>query len=230
MRYILILLFYFGLTVSSANAATVKFYNNDLAGFNLASTTALTDFNDFVCAGAACFSTEFDFDGNTYTNGNRENLLICGPNAFGCLGGPFNSGLMLADDDNGLIRIALAPGRTAIGGLFGDINGPEGTGTLRVYDIDGSLIDTQAVAYGSMAGGSESQRTFFGWTTTDTVFTTLEFTLVGGGSSISENRWSAVDDVRFGQSLSQVPIPASIWLFGTALIGFVGMARRRKVA
>lgn len=28
---------------------------------------------------------------------------------------------------------------------------------------------------------------------------------------------------------SPIPVPASIWLFGTALIGFVGMSRRRKV-
>jgi hypothetical protein len=31
-------------------------------------------------------------------------------------------------------------------------------------------------------------------------------------------------------SLSPVPVPAAVWLFGTALIGFVGMSRRRKVA
>jgi hypothetical protein len=28
---------------------------------------------------------------------------------------------------------------------------------------------------------------------------------------------------------SAVPIPAAVWLFGTALIGFVGVARKRKV-
>ena len=28
---------------------------------------------------------------------------------------------------------------------------------------------------------------------------------------------------------SAVPVPAAVWLFGTALIGFVGMSRRRKV-
>lgn len=27
-----------------------------------------------------------------------------------------------------------------------------------------------------------------------------------------------------------VPVPAAVWLFGTALIGFVGMSRRRKVS
>ena len=31
-------------------------------------------------------------------------------------------------------------------------------------------------------------------------------------------------------SPSAVPVPAAVWLFGTALIGFVGMSRRRKVA
>ena len=29
---------------------------------------------------------------------------------------------------------------------------------------------------------------------------------------------------------SAVPVPAAVWLFGSALIGFVGMSRRRKVA
>jgi hypothetical protein len=29
---------------------------------------------------------------------------------------------------------------------------------------------------------------------------------------------------------SLVPVPASFWLFGTALIGFIGISRRRKVA
>ena len=29
---------------------------------------------------------------------------------------------------------------------------------------------------------------------------------------------------------SPVPVPAAIWLFGTALIGFIGISRRRKVA
>jgi hypothetical protein len=30
--------------------------------------------------------------------------------------------------------------------------------------------------------------------------------------------------------LTPVPVPASVWLFGTALIGFIGMSRRTKVA
>jgi len=38
------------------------------------------------------------------------------------------------------------------------------------------------------------------------------------------------DDMVVKVEVSPVPLPATVWLFGTALIGFVGMSRRRKVA
>ena len=31
-------------------------------------------------------------------------------------------------------------------------------------------------------------------------------------------------------AVSPVPVPAAVWLFGTALVGFIGLSRRRKVA
>jgi hypothetical protein len=33
-----------------------------------------------------------------------------------------------------------------------------------------------------------------------------------------------------GSPMPAVPVPAAFWLFGTALIGFIGISRRRKVA
>ena len=33
---------------------------------------------------------------------------------------------------------------------------------------------------------------------------------------------------QYGIEISQVPVPAAVWLFGSGLIGFVGVARRRK--
>jgi hypothetical protein len=36
-------------------------------------------------------------------------------------------------------------------------------------------------------------------------------------------------DITLNLSVSPVPVPAAVWLFGTALIGFVGMSRRTSV-
>jgi hypothetical protein len=36
-------------------------------------------------------------------------------------------------------------------------------------------------------------------------------------------------DLQISRSLSPVPVPAAVWLFGSALIGFVGMSRRTSV-
>jgi hypothetical protein len=33
---------------------------------------------------------------------------------------------------------------------------------------------------------------------------------------------------QYGIEISQVPVPAAVWLFGSGLIGLVGVARRRK--
>ena len=41
---------------------------------------------------------------------------------------------------------------------------------------------------------------------------------------------SAVDFDNVQLSVSAVPVPAAVWLFGTALVGFIGVSRRRKVA
>jgi hypothetical protein len=35
--------------------------------------------------------------------------------------------------------------------------------------------------------------------------------------------------ISFG-TVSPVPIPAAVWLFGSGLLGLVGMARRKKAA
>ena len=35
---------------------------------------------------------------------------------------------------------------------------------------------------------------------------------------------------QYGIEISQVPVPSAVWLFGTGLIGFVGLSRRKKAA
>ena len=36
-----------------------------------------------------------------------------------------------------------------------------------------------------------------------------------------------MDDVRFESSVSAVPVPAAVWLFGTAMIGLIGFGKRK---
>jgi hypothetical protein len=49
-------------------------------------------------------------------------------------------------------------------------------------------------------------------------FSKLSFTPTGESSNL------LMDSVSYGA----VPIPASAWLFGSGLLGLVGMARRKK--
>ena len=83
-------------------------------------------------------------------------------------------------------------------------------------------------------GGSSSNASagsVVGWTDT-LLFDTLH---VGASNSISYQAFGAqqaisLDNVKIQNTVSAVPVPAAVWLFGTALIGFVGMSRRRKGA
>ncbi|MCP4331578.1 MAG: VPLPA-CTERM sorting domain-containing protein [Gammaproteobacteria bacterium] len=51
-----------------------------------------------------------------------------------------------------------------------------------------------------------------------------------------ESNWIVSDNPLMGDgkiilsiNVSAVPVPAAVWLFGTALIGFVGMSRRTSI-
>ena len=75
---------------------------------------------------------------------------------------------------------------------------------------------------GLLAGDDLLQNTVFGFTGPLTAGT-WEFDLRGFGESFGANEYS------FNLVASAVPIPAAVWLFGSGLLGLVGMARRKKV-
>ncbi len=52
----------------------------------------------------------------------------------------------------------------------------------------------------------------------------------GGLDGAGENTNDYVFADAYDISVSAVPVPAAFWLFGTALVGFVGISRRRKIA
>ena len=85
--------------------------------------------------------------------------------------------------------------------------------------------------------------TFLGLAFGDTL-TELDLATIGFAGNVNAIKVVGLDngggspgfDLAFIQGLegsvtvNPVPVPAAVWLFGTALIGFVGMSRRRKVA
>lgn len=88
--------------------------------------------------------------------------------------------------------------------------------TISIFDLGGTIIDSVLTP---SAG-------FFGLLTDTQIGS---FLITNGISSVSDlpDRFF-IDDFK-AYSTSPVPVPAAVWLFGTALIGFVGMSRRRKV-
>lgn len=53
----------------------------------------------------------------------------------------------------------------------------------------------------------------------------LDFNIPGVGTFDDQIRWTVTEF-----SVSEVPVPAAIWLFGSALIGFIGFSRRVNIA
>ena len=55
---------------------------------------------------------------------------------------------------------------------------------------------------------------------------------VGGLPSVisgpHDGPWTSIPDTDFAFRVSAVPVPAAVWLFGSGLIGLIGMARRRN--
>jgi hypothetical protein len=52
----------------------------------------------------------------------------------------------------------------------------------------------------------------------------------GSLANLGQDRTATNTPEYLKATISTVPVPAAFWLFGTALIGFVGMSRRRKIS
>ena len=91
---------------------------------------------------------------------------------------------------------------------------------LEIFDIgDASLDSVQFL----LNAGVSTMTTFSLSSLTNIAYATF--------GNLQDQGFVAVDNLTFTGSVSipAVPIPAAFWLFGTALIGFVGISRKRKV-
>ena len=87
---------------------------------------------------------------------------------------------------------------------------------LRIFDQTDSLL-------GSISSDLDGSTVDFIGMISDTPIYRMEF-------DFSQGIGFAGDDLYFTQIVSPVPVPAAVWLFGTALIGLFGFGKRRKAA
>jgi len=88
--------------------------------------------------------------------------------------------------------------------------------TISIFDLGGTIIDSVLTP----AGG------FFGLLSDTQIGSFLVTNGIFSGTGEPDRFF--IDDFK-AYSTSPIPVPAAVWLFGSALIGFIGMSRRRKV-
>jgi hypothetical protein len=222
---------------TSASASVVLYTDKSL--FDAATNTALINFDtiDSVVVGDndLLVDSAHVIDDIVFTTDIPEtrNAWICGkdrcsdhvnanPRTYVLDSALFVAAGSFTNPADIVVDLSISP-VTAVGGLFGDIDGPDNTspvdlsrsGTFNVYDNNG-VITSFDVTFGEMATGPLN-KTFFGWTATESVITKIEF--------VTDEPYSGLDDFQYG---TVVPVPAAAWLFASGLLGLIGFARRRK--
>ncbi|MEA2079375.1 MAG: VPLPA-CTERM sorting domain-containing protein, partial [Pseudomonadota bacterium] len=84
---------------------------------------------------------------------------------------------------------------------------------------------------------NDAPETVFGFRTKADADLINFFIKTGGGNSPVDGRFyiddiylEDTDDINLNNPVSAVPIPAAVWLFGSGLLGLIGIARRKKAA
>lgn len=199
------------LTASPATAVTLHVTK---AAFDAsASTTILSDFEGIVADTGVQVSPTITVDGAVYS-ASPNNVQICGKDI--CSGNPFDSAA-LASSSGDAIEIDLTGlgfAVTAVGGIFGDLNGPAGTSaTIEVIGSGGSVLGSFAVNVGDMGQGLA--KTFFGFNSPSATIEKIRYDMAGS--------FEAVDDLQFG--VSTIPAPLGLPL----LLGALFLARAPRL-
>jgi hypothetical protein len=167
-------------------------------------------------------------------NGNIGNATAFSvDNVAGTAGGNFSqyiaggdlSGFGGSIDNNGVMNFSM-PGR------FGAIDGPTG-GVVGPWNFDSNTTLLNGFTTGSVTG---TPGTINGVACTGSAGS-YSCTLVSGGAvgpawgTFNGNPYYEVWKInltRLGDATTVIPIPAAVWLFGSGLLGLVGVARRKK--
>ena len=209
-RFILISLVLLGLSVSSASAVVVGdkdwYQVSDLTSNSWNDFDAIFDATTGACDVAGCLlGGTTDLTGYTWASNADVNSLIAGYYA-----GP---GL---NDSNAFDQL-VTTGPATLDGIFTDF-----------VTTSDPLIQHREYLWGYTRESVDAFQvtSILIWDWTDPVeadFLEKELHNSEIGTFTDRGGWVYRD-------LSPVPVPAAVWLFGTALIGLVGFGKRKKAA
>jgi hypothetical protein len=129
-------------------------------------------------------------------------------------------------------------------------DGTGATGHIEIsgnMDLGGNTITGNPVLMSADLKGLYGQDgTLIGFNTKNIVCNTVIDTFVGGCTTDEVVYFNLIEAIDFnaststkkakgktkttGTALTSVPLPAAVWLFGSGLLGLMGIARRRKIA
>ena len=238
-RFILISLALLGLSVSSTNAAVIL----DQSFFSGSDTTI--DFETFpsvsgTVPGFTALTNQYNIFDVLFSSEQTPNALQTTdasdssgrfldpfrilPSISG--GGVPTSGIRYASGDQYLnlttsdMRVDFTTGATALGMFV--IDNDFSTARIQAFDNIGNLLETVVVAQTSEGGSA-----YYGVDVTGTG-SSISYFILDGNNGIDLDS-TFIDDLSI-RSVSNVPLPATVWLFGSGLLGLIGFSKRRKAA
>lgn len=186
------------------------------------------DYTGIGSTSNATFASPDLFFGSLWTT---HDVQIFGPGTY-----TFDSALANGGANGEAGTITMTVGANQIGAhMLFDWSGNDSIDVANVWNIDttfgacdgstGSAYDINCHWSGTPNPGSNSSSTVYTLSSSDdNVDGTLGIPMAPGGPFAAFN---ANFNVK-GIELTPVPVPAAVWLFGSGLLGLVGVARRRK--
>ena len=151
---------------------------------------------------------------------------------LGTMGGTINAAGDVSFDPTGRVGLAATTGLPELIWNLDDSTAVNGTssGTTSLFTTGTSTALLKAGAFGnpiSKTGSVLVDNGAGGW---DGQLVSASNVGDAWGASFSGIAYTEVFDVTVTADAPVIPIPAAVWLFGSGLLGLVGVARRRKQA